>query len=246
MQPKVLIGCPTSETFDYCLDEFLGGIRNQTYKNYDLLIVDNSKTDSYIKKLKSLSINAIKGPYKDNYRERIALSRNIMVDKALKRNYDYLFSVDQDIVLPKDAIEKLMQFNKEIISGVYYGYFMVNGVKKLLPLLYGEPTKEEFERMKEQGNLPDNVKSHKELKKQFNLESLREEKLMEIKYCGSGCLLIKTDVLKKIRFGLEKDNPTTTDDIYFCNRAREQNIKIFAFTGVKCKHMILKREREID
>lgn len=243
---KVLIGCPSSETFDYCLNEFLLGIKSLTYPNYDLLIVDNSKTDDYLKKLKSLEINTIKGPYKDDYRERIALSRNIIVDKALEGNYDYLFSVDQDIVLPKDAVEKLMQFNKEIISGVYYGYFMINGVKKLLPLLYGEPTKEEFERMKELGNLPANVKSHREMKKQFSLAELREEKLMEIKYCGSGCLLIKKDVLKKIRFGLEKDDPTTTDDIYFCNRARENNIKLFAFTGVKCKHMVLKRKREID
>ena len=243
---KVLIGCPTSETFDYCLDEFLNGIKSQTYKNHDLLIVDNSKTDNYLKKLKSLGINAIKGPHKEDYRERITLSRNMMVDKALEGNYDYLLSIDQDIVLPKDAIEKLMKFNKDIISGLYYGYFMINGVKKLLPLLYIGAKKEDFERLKREGNLPDNAKSYEDIKRNLNLDEVREEKLMEIKYCGSGCLLIKTNVLKKIRFGLEKDNPTTTDDIFFCNRARENNIKIFAFTGVKCKHMILKRKREID
>lgn len=226
MKQKVLIGCPTSETFDYCLDEFLQGIRNTTYKNYDLLMADNSKTGKYLEKLKSLGIDAIKGQYVENYRERIALSRNIMVDKALEGNYDYLFSVDQDVVLPADAIERLMKFDKQIISGVYYGYFRVKGVVKLLPLLYAG--------IDEQS------------KRQLSLEEVREEKLIEIRYCGSGCLLIKTGVLNKIRFGLEKDNPTTTDDIYLCNRAREQNIKLFAFTGVKCRHMVMKRKREID
>jgi len=48
---RILIGCPTSDYKEYSLKEYLEGIKNLTYKNFDLVLVDNSKNDYYFNKL---------------------------------------------------------------------------------------------------------------------------------------------------------------------------------------------------
>ncbi len=227
---RVLVGCPTSDIFEYCLNEFLERIKNLSYNSYDILIIDNSKDDNYLNLIKekiknNKKINAVKGPYFEDWRQRVVHSRNLIIDYTIKNNYDYLLSVDQDVILPKDVIEKLLKFNKEIISGVYYGFFLIDGVKKLRPLLY---------------KYRDN--------KKYNLElnEVENESLIRVDECGAGCLLIKRNVLEKgIKFGLLED-PKTTDDVYFCQKATEAGFEIFAYTGVKAKHMVLGRKRPYD
>lgn len=156
---------------------------------------------------------------------RVVHSRNLIIKYFLENNYDYLLSLDQDVIPPKDVIEKLLKFQKDIISGVYYGFFLIDGVKKLRPLLY-EYT--------EDGR-----------KRNLNLDEVKDEKLIKVKECGAGCLLVKKDVLKKVKFGLLPDK-TTTDDVYFCHKAREAGYEIFAYTGVKAKHLVLGRKRPYD
>ncbi len=77
-KPKVLVGCPTSNHKEYCLKQYAEAVKKLTYKNYDILLVDNSENDEYLKKIKSEGIEAIKGPYHELARERIIESRNIL------------------------------------------------------------------------------------------------------------------------------------------------------------------------
>ena len=93
MQSKVLVGCPTSNYNEYALEEYAEAVKNLTYKNYDFLLVDNSKDDSYLKKLKSFGLPAIKGPWFEGAKQRIIKSRNLLREKALEGNYDYLLSL---------------------------------------------------------------------------------------------------------------------------------------------------------
>ena len=48
--PKILIGSPTFYGMQYCLKEFLNGVRSIVYDNYDVLIVDNSRDDNFFHK----------------------------------------------------------------------------------------------------------------------------------------------------------------------------------------------------
>ena len=50
MRPKILVGCPTSHHKDYCLTEYMAGLKKLTYPNKKILIVENSKNDEYFKK----------------------------------------------------------------------------------------------------------------------------------------------------------------------------------------------------
>ena len=123
MNPKVLVGCPTSEHKEYCLDKYLEGIKALTYSNFDFLLVDNSEDDRYYNQLKNKGVNVVRDKYYELARERVAKSRNILREKCLNEGYDYFFSLEQDVVPPIDVIERLLKHKKEIISGVYYTYF---------------------------------------------------------------------------------------------------------------------------
>ena len=48
-----------------------------------------------------------------------ARARNKISSVAVDKGYDYVFMVDSDIVLPNDALAKLLADDKEICFGVY-------------------------------------------------------------------------------------------------------------------------------
>ena len=91
---KILIGCPTSDYKSYCLNEYIEGLKNLTFKA-DFIIVDNSKTDEYITKIKELiedikNFKVIKDTeWFEGAKDRIIHSRNLIREMALKENYDY-------------------------------------------------------------------------------------------------------------------------------------------------------------
>ena len=115
-QPKILVGCPTCNLYEYCLDDYLEGIKKLTYSNFDLIIVDNSEEE--YKKLKEKNIKVIKDKYVEPAVKRIVNSRNILRKYALENNYDYFLSLEQDVVPPEDIIQRLLSHNKKAITGV--------------------------------------------------------------------------------------------------------------------------------
>jgi len=217
MEQKILVGCPTSDHKAYCLKEYLQAVNGLTYKNYNVLIVDNSKSSAYSKKIKSLGFNAIKDDYKESARERIVSSRNILREKAIER-YDYLLSLEQDVIPPKDMIEKLLRHKKEITTGVYFTYKKIDGNKTIIPLLW----------------LIDNGEV-----RNLTEDEVMEEKIIDVEGAGLGCMLISSKVLEKVKFRYEKKSQAF-DDMWFCKDAKEKGYRIIADTSVKCKHLIEK------
>lgn len=241
MKPKILVGCPTYNGREYCLNQYINAIKKLTYSNYDLLIVDNSKTKDYYNKIKGMSINIIKDKYSENANERIVNSRNILRDKFLKEHYDYFLSLEQDVIPPLDVIESLLKHNKEIVSGIYYNYFKKPDKTMLLqPLVYKELTEEEKKKLKEYKDIQ---LGEGPLRRQCTAEEVEDEELIKLKACGLGCVLIHKDVLEKVKFRYEK-NTKCFDDMYFCGDAGTAGFDIYADTSVKCKHMVLGRKKE--
>jgi len=220
MKPKVLVGCPTSDYKDYCLNEYAQAVKNLTYDNYDILLVDNSKTNEYSKKIKSLGLNVIKADYFESARERIVNSRNILREYAIKNGYDYLLSLEQDVIPPKNVIERLLVYNKEIVSGVYFAVNFYKGKHRLLPLIW--------------------VDFDYDKKRMFYVDNTRlwGNEFIKIAACGLGCVLIHKGILKGFKFRYDPSYEEGFDDIFFCKDLRENNIEIFADMSVKCKHLI--------
>ena len=215
-QPKILIGCPTSFHKEYCLQEYAEAVKNLTYKNYNILLVDNSEDDSYLKKLKSLGLSAIKGSWFEGAKERIVSSRNLLREKALEGNYDYLLSLEQDVIPPKDVIEKLLSHEEDIVSALY---FMPNN-SSLTPMLAIKEKEQQY------GYL------------QFNYAD-KHNNTLKVNYGGVGCILISRKVLEKIKF--RTDEKPGFDDWWFCKDAEREGFKIYADLSIKCKHLLKNR-----
>src|SRR3989338_2757891 len=223
---KVLVGCPTSETHKYCFKEYLEAVNNITFKDKKILLVDNSKTIDYFDFIKNSGIDVIKTHYTVSARDRIVRSRNILREFVLKEEYDYFLSLEQDVIPPKEVIERLLGHKKDIISGVYFSRIksLTDKKVKVLPLLCT---------WKDGSNNPYSMAD-------VDLDLVMNNNVIKIKYCGLGCLLISRKVLEKVKFRYDDKYPTF-DDLHFCQDARNNGFEIFVDTGVKCKHLIIKR-----
>src|SRR3989344_993726 len=195
--PKVLVGCPTSDYHEYALQQYADSIKKLTYKNHDVLLVDNSKDNNYFNKIKSLNIPVIKGPWFESARDRIIASRNILREKTLENGYDYFLSLEQDVLPPENFIELLLKHNKEVITGVYFADNVIPGklLPQLIPLVYV------LENPKTLSMRPLNKK-----------ELWETQGLMEVVSAGLGCVLIHRSVLEKIKFRYDLN---TFDDRWF-------------------------------
>ncbi|MAF51230.1 MAG: hypothetical protein CMH64_04020 [Nanoarchaeota archaeon] len=222
MPPKILVGCPTSFHKEYALKQYVEAIKSLTYSSCDILLIDNSRDHEYLYKIRDLKIPVAKGPYFDSARDRIVASRNLLRKKALDEDYDYFFSLEQDVLPPKDILEKLLKHNKKLITAVYFAHNVLeNNSRELIPLVY---------KLSDPKTLSMRPLNENEL--------WQKQGLQEIISAGLGCLLIHKDVLKEIEFRYEKNS---FDDRWFFIDCHKKNIKAFADTSIKCKHLIFNR-----
>ncbi|MBS3095528.1 hypothetical protein J4231_02520 [Candidatus Woesearchaeota archaeon] len=218
MNPKVLVGCPTSSHKSYCLAQYASAIKSMSYDNFDVLLVDNSKGNSYFRAIKSQGLPVVKVPYTESAKQRIVDSRNIIRRKVLDCDYDYFLSLEQDVIPPKDVIQRLIRHDKGIVSGVYFTYQKDKAIELgLRPVLYKKSGTNSLKVMLERDVL--------------------KPRLIEVGACGLGCVLIRKDILKNIRFRFSKDFEGF-DDVWFCYDAFNLGFKVYADTSVKCKHLI--------
>ena len=246
MKPRVLVGCPTHAVKDYAIKAYVEGIMKLSYPKFEVILVDNSDNNNYLKKIKKLGLKAVKGPIKGSVSQKIADSRNVLRKIVLDENYDYFLSLEQDIIPPKDIIERLLKLNKPIVSGVYYNMFQNNfGKSDIKPLAYAETTPEQFEILKadpkyENTDIRKKIESGKikgpeDIHGQLSAKEVEGSKVIEVFYAGLGCMLIKREVLEKIEF---RGPDTSFDDHAFCMDARKLGYKILLDTSVKCAHFV--------
>ena len=218
--PRVLVGCPTSYHKEYALEKYIESVKSLSYGNFDFILVDNSEGDNYYNKINKLLVKVIKGPYFEGARDRIVASRNILRKYALDNGYDYFLSLEQDVIPPKDIIERLLKHDKDIVSGVYFAYQTNNDINLLVPLLWKRVEGDHIQYMLSR--------------------EVMNPRLIEIGACGLGCVLISKKILEKIEFRYDgKDD--SFDDMWFCLDSYNAGFRLFADTSIKCKHLILNR-----
>lgn len=149
--------------------------------------------------------------------DQIDQIRNLIADWA--KRYDYLFSVDSDIVVPKDALKKMISADKDIISGMY------------IQRIPDTHTLEIY--MVDQGGGVVNIP----------YESILQQKgITEVAGCGFGCCLIKSEVFRGMEYphfvykSAINHKDTISEDIFFCKKARDNNFKIWVDNTILCDH----------
>lgn len=152
-------------------------------------------------------------------------ARNKIVEHALKHNYTHLLFIDDDIFMPFRGLQKLLEHEKDVIGFPAYA--------KELPL-------------------KSNVFPHFYF---FSIPKLPIGKLMKVDFLGTGCMLINTDIFKKMDypyFGvaipiLDEINGTkisykTSEDEYFCRKVKKLGIDVFVTTEEVCEHYCKKQK----
>lgn len=140
-------------------------------------------------------------------------ARNILAEEAINNEYDYVLWVDSDMVIPADALKRLLSHGKDIVSGLY-------SYKVLL--------RDEVCCLKKVGDRYGNYKAS---------EIVKLHDLLEVDAFGFGCALTSVKALKSIkepRFVFKQD---LGEDIYFCIKAKEAGFSLYADPNVLCGHI---------
>jgi hypothetical protein len=217
---RILIGCPTWNGKKYCLPEYAAAIKALVqHAPADILIIDNSLGDAYLAELRAVGLPAEKGPWQPGARDRIVASRNILRQRVLDGGYDWLFSLEQDVMPAPDTLQRLLSHGRDIVTGVVRTPLPWNGNEtdvRMLPMAYVPHPRD-----------PAGLAYAPEAE-------LARPQLLRIAAAGLGCALISRRALERIRFRWEG---SAFDDMAFFNDARNAGFKSWCDTSVQPTHL---------
>ncbi|MBN2067527.1 MAG: hypothetical protein JW744_03605 [Candidatus Diapherotrites archaeon] len=226
--PRVLIAAPVTSYKEEVIGEFLKGLQALSYKNKEILLLDNSPEEEMFNRLKKeKGIRVEKTKHLGNAKQAVARDREQLRQTALKEGFDYLLFLDQDIVAQENLVERLLEWEKQVCCGLYFNYFesrLATGEKMVdfAPVYYTWFDPE----IREIG-----------ISKQLGYASVFPGRLMEIKKGGLGCCLIHKSVLEKVNFRLEQ-NAAYHADFAFFKDCERQGIKAWLDSSILCRHII--------
>ena len=186
---KILIAIPTFEN-----------IMPETFKSiYDIDSCGNE-----------LSFEFVKG-------YDCARARNDIVRMALEGGFDYIFMVDADMYVPKDTLQKLLEYPTEICLGLCPR--KNTKVGKTCIYKIGQVNYEDA----------------------YTYYDLPKKDRVMVHGGGLACALIKTDIFKNLtypwfRYVTYQDGSELSEDLYFCSQAKANGYKIYVDTRVRCGH----------
>lgn len=114
--PKILVAMPTHQVKEYAFQQWIDNVKNLTYPYYDILVVDNSPDDSYVKKWgDQVPMIHLPGQDQDPQRrgERICNSMAVIQKHFLAGNYTHWMNIEADNIPPKDVIEVLLKYGQD-------------------------------------------------------------------------------------------------------------------------------------
>lgn len=204
MLPRILIITPTAD----CVEpETIASVAAQDYPPELVETMVNvqegkSKTGVHVKDLYA----------------NCTANMNVLRKKALsKKNWEYVLTLDSDVVLPPHALTELAKQARPVVGGWYR---MVNAPYFVAGRWVG-----------------DNL---------FVNYTHTQPGLVEVDMVGHGCMLLKREVLKKIKFepGTEYICQRATDGAQitlgacgvFGNRCAENGFRMFMCGNVLCGH----------
>jgi hypothetical protein len=228
--PKVLVACPTNRCKDYILERYIDRIKNLDYPNYDILLVDNSKGNSYFNKIKKLGVRVIKSKYYKDSRRRVVESRNMIRDEVLKNGYEYYFSLEQDVIPRPDILKILVSHKKNVVAGWYF----INNPIKGMPYDTSRPCCSRgwtMYKMKFTYIMPTG-------------ELMAKQRLMKSALLSLGVCLIHRKVLEQIKFKYYHHYPNHHDDTWFFFDCEKKKIDLWTDSVTKDTPILIRRFRK--
>ena len=174
--------------------------------------------------------------YKPRQGYGCAMARNRIAADTLNAHYDYVLMVDNDIELPRDALQNLLEHDKLMVMGYYLNRYS-RGEGRYTTLYKLADAWEMFE--------------------DAELADMRDrgEHLVRVRGGGMGCCLMQADLFRMLPFpwfewtDIGRDSldvgsayechdafHSGGEDINFCNLVTNHGIAIYADTRVACGH----------
>ena len=152
-------------------------------------------------------------------------ARNLILQRALERDYVFILWLDSDMEIPWDAMWKLK-------IGIESGFDMVSGLYFKRKPPYSPVIYRRCELVKlEDGKLDPTAEA---------FEAYPRNSLFEIEACGFGCCLMTTDLARRVtdQLGIMPFMPVGGfgEDLSFCLRAKRVGGRIGCDSSVKAGH----------
>lgn len=235
---KILLGCPTYNGKAYCLDYWAETVKKlQRVTPCDVLLIDNSDRSSYSNKIRSYGFRVIRSKRYKKPIKSLGEAKKKLNEYLIENNYDFHFSLEQDIFPDSDVLKRLLNdFEKigenETVIAAPYLYDSINEAKgpsyRILDyktciakgLIYSRRYKRKIQ----------DIMLAKELE--------RKKGLIRVFAAGFGCCLIPVSILKKIKVKYSENN-YKPDDAFFYQDCERLGIPVYADVELikKIKHI---------
>ncbi|AVQ47703.1 hypothetical protein C7M60_00850 [Clostridium botulinum] len=248
---KVLLGSPIYQKPEI-LSEFLKSLEELQKKYYELdyFFIDdntNKQSSNLLEDFKNkysngveLQCSYLKDKYictnfthswNENLIWKVANFKNLMINKAKEKDYDYLFLIDSDIIINPNTIDNLIEDNKDIVSNIFWTQWTSN-TEELPQVWQMDFYKQYF--MKRGEKLS---QTELENRKKSFINILRKQGIYEVGGLGACTLISKEAIKKGVNF---KEIPNISfwgEDRHFCIRAQALGIKLYVDTIYPAYHI---------
>lgn len=153
-------------------------------------------------------------------------AREMMADEAINQKMDYIFMIDDDMLIPKRAFERLFDVMQEEKADIV-APLCTQRLHPFYPVMYKHVYRD--------------VNGTSNLENQF-ITDYEPNSRVTVDGVGFGVVLISVPFLKKLKAvtsgGLFFSNTNVGEDIYFCIKARQKlNARIVVDTRIKVGHL---------
>ena len=159
---------------------------------------------------------------------RFAKLRNIVLDHFLAGDWDYMVSIDSDVMVHPDCVSRLVaQIQEKPGYGMVAG--IVNNTRR-------EGMKRTFNKATYNFGMIEPPSSKKGVGRCAPIRKFRRGEFLDVDYAGA-CAVIDGKMLRsnpKVRWGARKGG----EDLFFCERMKEAGFKIGVDTTIVTLHMM--------
>ncbi len=149
------------------------------------------------------------------------LGRNGLAQEAVEQEKDWLLFIDDDHVFPTNICSRLLSHDVGVVGSLY-----LQRQKPFIPIAYMAKTED-------QRYIP------------LDLTLCEPDELVEVVAVGTGGMLIRTEVFHRMREVWPKPDPypyfehgVASEDLIFCDKAREMGFPVYVDTGIRLGHMM--------